>query len=124
MLLAAGILRVGEGNFEATLRAEVGAWLQEGENHILLCGMIGSRQGWVEAEYLRCPVGIEELAASVVQVPFFGAEVSLVPGVMGQAAANVPEVMRGEETAAVAYWTLAPRLACIVFPEPIPSGFI
>jgi 2-dehydro-3-deoxygalactonokinase len=96
-----GILRVGEGNFEAALRAEVGAWLQEGENHILLCGMIGSRQGWVEADYLRCPVGIEELAASVVQVPFFGAEVWLVPGVMGPAAANVPELMRGEETAAM-----------------------
>jgi 2-dehydro-3-deoxygalactonokinase len=98
-----GILRVGEGNFEEALRAEVGAWLQEGENHILLCGMIGSRQGWVEAEYLRCPVGIEELAGSIVQVPFFGAEVLLVPGVMGPAmgkdAANAPELMRGEETA-------------------------
>jgi len=96
-----GILRVGEGNFEEALRAEVGAWLQEGENHILLCGMVGSRQGWVEAEYLRCPVGIEELAASVVQVPFFGAQVWLVPGVMGPNAANAPELMRGEETAAM-----------------------
>ncbi|HXP11932.1 MAG TPA: 2-dehydro-3-deoxygalactonokinase [Acidobacteriaceae bacterium] len=96
-----GILRVGKGNFETALRAEVGAWLQEGENHILLCGMVGSRQGWIEAEYLRCPVGIEELAASLLQVPFFGAEVLLVPGVMGPAAATVPELMRGEETAAM-----------------------
>jgi 2-dehydro-3-deoxygalactonokinase len=96
-----GILRVAGGNFEEALRAEVGPWLQEGETHILLCGMIGSRQGWVEADYLRCPVGIEELAASVVQVPFFGAEVWLVPGVMGPAAANVPELMRGEETSAM-----------------------
>ncbi len=96
-----GILRVDEGNFEAALRAEVGAWLQEGENHILLCGMIGSRQGWVEAKYLRCPVGIEELAATVIQVPFFGADVLLVAGVMGSGAANVPELMRGEETAAM-----------------------
>ena len=78
-----GILRVDDGNFEAALRAEVGAWLAEGENHILLCGMIGSRQGWVEAEYLPCPVGIEELANAVVQVPFAGAEVRLVPGVIG-----------------------------------------
>jgi 2-dehydro-3-deoxygalactonokinase len=100
-----GILRVGPGNFEEALRAEVGAWLQEGENHVLLCGMIGSRQGWVEAEYLRCPVGIEELAVSVVKVPFFGAEVLLVPGVMGPVmgkdAAKAPELMRGEETAAM-----------------------
>jgi 2-dehydro-3-deoxygalactonokinase len=99
-----GILRV-EGNFEEALRAEVGAWLQQGEHHILLCGMVGSRQGWVETEYLRCPVGIEELAASVVRVPFVGAEVLLVPGVMGplagKDAAKPPELMRGEETAAM-----------------------
>jgi 2-dehydro-3-deoxygalactonokinase len=111
-----GILRVGEGNFEATLRTEVGAWLQEGENHILLCGMIGSRQGWMEAEYLRCPVGIEELAASVVQVPFFGAEVLLVPGVLGPAAANVPEVMRGEETAAMGIMDACAGSGLVCFP--------
>lgn len=107
-----GILRVGKGNFETALRAEVGAWLQEGENHILLCGMVGSRQGWVEADYLRCPVGIEELAASLAQVPFFGAEVLLVPGVMGPAAASVPELMRGEETAAMGILDAGAGLVC------------
>jgi 2-dehydro-3-deoxygalactonokinase len=96
-----GILRVGEGNFEEALRAEVGVWLAAGEKHILLCGMIGSRQGWVEAEYLPCPVGIAELAEAVVPVPFDGAKVRLVPGVIGPDAAGVPELMRGEETAAM-----------------------
>jgi 2-dehydro-3-deoxygalactonokinase len=96
-----GILRVGEGNFEEALRAEVGVWLAAGEKHILLCGMIGSRQGWVEAEYLPCPVGIAELAQAVVPVPFDGAKVRLVPGVIGPDAAGVPELMRGEETAAM-----------------------
>ena len=76
-----GILRVGEGNFEEALRAEVGVWLAAGEKHILLCGMIGSRQGWVEAAYLPCPAGISDLAKAVVAVPFSGAEVRLVPGV-------------------------------------------
>jgi 2-dehydro-3-deoxygalactonokinase len=96
-----GILHVGEGNFEEALRAEIGAWLAEGEKQILLCGMVGSRQGWVEAEYLPCPVGIAELAHAVVQVPFSGANVLLVPGVIGPDAAGVPELMRGEETAAM-----------------------
>ncbi len=96
-----GILRVGEGNFEEALRAEVGVWLAAGEKHILLCGMIGSRQGWVEAEYLPCPIGIAELADAVVRVPFEGAKVRLVPGVIGPDAAGVPELMRGEETAAM-----------------------
>jgi 2-dehydro-3-deoxygalactonokinase len=98
---AQGILHVSLGNFEAALRAEVGAWLEEGEQHVLLCGMIGSRQGWVEADYLPCPVGISDLADAVVRVPFSGAAVWLVPGVIGPDAAGVPEVMRGEETAAM-----------------------
>ena len=111
-----GILRVGKGNFETALRAEVAAWLQEGEDHILLCGMVGSRQGWVEADYLRCPVGIEELAASLVRVPFFGAKVLLVPGVMGPAAANVPELMRGEETAAMGILDAGAGAGLVCFP--------
>jgi 2-dehydro-3-deoxygalactonokinase len=96
-----GILSVGNGKFEEFLRAEIGPWLAEGEKKVLLCGMIGSRQGWVEAQYLPCPVGLSDLANAVLQVPFSGAEVRLVPGVMGSDAAGVPEVMRGEETAAM-----------------------
>jgi 2-dehydro-3-deoxygalactonokinase len=96
-----GILRVGNGNFAEALRAEIGAWLAEGETKVLLCGMIGSRQGWVEAQYLSCPVDISDLASAVVEVPFSGAEVWLVPGVIGPDAAGVPELMRGEETAAM-----------------------
>jgi 2-dehydro-3-deoxygalactonokinase len=111
-----GILRVGEGNFEDALRAEVGAWLAEGERHILLCGMIGSRQGWVEVEYLPCPVGIVELANAVVQVPFHGAEVRLVPGVIGPDAAGVPELMRGEETAAVGMLDACAGEGLVCFP--------
>jgi 2-dehydro-3-deoxygalactonokinase len=96
-----GILQVGDGDFAAALRAEIGAWLAEGEIHVLMCGMIGSRQGWVEAGYLACPAGISDLASAVTQVPFPEATVRLVPGVKGADVAGVPEVMRGEETAAM-----------------------
>ena len=96
-----GILRVDNGDFEEALRAEIGDWLAEGEKEVLLCGMIGSRQGWVEVEYLPCPAGISDLANAVVRVPFSAAEVWLVPGVIGPDAAGVPELMRGEETAAM-----------------------
>ena len=111
-----GILRVGEGNFEEALRAEVGVWLAAGEKHILLCGMIGSRQGWVEAEYLPCPVGIDELADAVVPVPFDGAKVRLVPGVIGPDAAGVPELMRGEETAAMGMLDACAGAGMVCFP--------
>jgi 2-dehydro-3-deoxygalactonokinase len=111
-----GILRVMEGNFEDTLRAEVGVWLAAGEKNILLCGMIGSRQGWVEAEYLPCPVGIEDLADALVPVPFEGANVRLVPGVIGPDAAGVPELMRGEETAAMGMLEACAAADLVCFP--------
>jgi 2-dehydro-3-deoxygalactonokinase len=111
-----GVLRVGEGNFEEALRTEVGDWLAEGEKHILLCGMIGSRQGWVEAEYLPCPVGTAELADAVIEVPFLGAEVRLVPGVIGPDAAGVPELMRGEETAAMGMLDACAGAGLVCFP--------
>src|SRR6202012_6229976 len=48
-----------------------------------------------------CPAGLDELADAVVPISFEGANVRLVPGVIGPDAAGVPEVMRGEETAAM-----------------------
>lgn len=94
-----GILAVSAGGFPATLEAAIGHWLDAGETRVLLSGMVGSRQGWVEAPYVPCPAGAAELAAGLVAAPFRrrGAEVRLVPGVSGRDAEGVPEVMRGEE---------------------------
>lgn len=93
-----GVLRIEEGRFPETLRANVSDWLASGEGRILLCGMVGSRQGWAEAKYLSCPVGIDDLAGALSEVPFDGAQVLLVPGVIGEDSFGAPEVMRGEET--------------------------
>jgi len=111
-----GILRIGSEGFTETLRAQVGPWLEDGEERILLCGMVGSRQGWVEASYLPCPVGISDLADAVVKVPFHGAEVLLVPGVVGPDSAGVPEVMRGEETEAMGVLESCDGCGLVCFP--------
>ncbi len=92
-----GILKVQDGRFADTLREEIGPWLAAGERHVLLSGMIGSRQGWVEAPYLPCPAGSAEIAAALVAIPFDWAEVRLVPGLSCTDPAGIPEVMRGEE---------------------------
>jgi 2-dehydro-3-deoxygalactonokinase len=112
----AGIMTIPEGGFPAALREAVGPWLAAGETRVLLCGMVGSRQGWVEAPYLRCPAGPEEIAAATVPVPFEGAEVGLVPGLSTQDAEGIPDVMRGEETKLVALagrLGRGPALACM-----------
>jgi 2-dehydro-3-deoxygalactonokinase len=98
LALPLGILSVDEGRFESALQDAVGPWLADGERRILMSGMIGSRQGWVEAPYLPCPAATADLARSLVPVPFAAAETLLVPGLSATDPADVPEVMRGEET--------------------------
>ncbi len=109
-----GILTVPTGGFPAALRDAIGPWLADGEAKVLLCGMVGSRQGWVEAPYLPCPAGPAEIAAATTPIPFEGAEIRLVPGLTTEDSAGIPDVMRGEETKLVALADIAgTALACL-----------
>jgi 2-dehydro-3-deoxygalactonokinase len=93
-----GVLHVADGRFAETLRAQVGDWLDRGEDRVLACGAVGSREGWREMPYLPCPIGVPDLARGTVVVPFAGAQVRLVPGVGYVDAQGVPDTMRSEET--------------------------
>ncbi len=96
---AQGILSVPEGGFAAVLDATIRPWLDAGEELVLLCGMIGSRQGWREVPYLACPAGPAEVAAAMAPLPLPGARrCLLVPGLSTRGPEGVPDVMRGEET--------------------------
>lgn len=99
---ANGITKVAPGGFPAALLETAGPWLRDGERHVLLCGMVGSRQGWVEAPYLPCPASPADIAAALIEVPFAEAQVKLIPGLSARDSARdsagTPEVMRGEET--------------------------
>jgi 2-dehydro-3-deoxygalactonokinase len=65
----------------------------------LASGMVGSRQGWLEAPYCPCPAGPQELAAHIAWVPDApgGLRLGIVPG-LSVDRARAPDVMRGEET--------------------------
>lgn len=115
-----GILEVPPGGFPAALAAAIGPWLAAGAGPVLLCGMVGSRQGWVEAPYLPCPAGPEEIAAALTRIPFAAAPTWLVPGLSTTDAAGVPDVMRGEETKLIGLLAAlgpgqddAPALVCL-----------
>lgn len=94
-----GILAVPEGGFAAELEAACGAWrAAHPDIPVLMSGMIGSRQGWVEAPYLPAPCALGELALHMITVPGSGGAVRIMPGVEAVSADGTPEVMRGEET--------------------------
>ena len=89
----------GKG-FEDSLLSSCGKWLSEyAKIPILMAGMIGSRAGWLETEYLSCPVSPRSVSASLVRGPDIASHpVYLVPGVTVRCVTDNPDVMRGEET--------------------------
>ena len=65
---------------------------------VFMCGMIGSREGWFETGYLKCPVTLEDLGRRLVEVPgSLNNPIFIVPGVCFATSAFT-DVMRGEET--------------------------
>ncbi|MEA3059825.1 MAG: 2-dehydro-3-deoxygalactonokinase [Sphingomonadales bacterium] len=85
-----GALSVPKGEFPAAV-AEIRTRL--GDLPLLLAGMAGSNRGWVDAPYVPCPIGIDDLVKNLV---WAGEREAIIPGVsfVGQGRADI---MRGEE---------------------------
>jgi 2-dehydro-3-deoxygalactonokinase len=93
-----GIMAVVGGDFAAALESVIGDWLDQEAEPILMSGMIGSRQGWVEAPYVSCPARPAEVAAALADVTWGrGRRGFICPGLTCRDADGVPDVMRGEE---------------------------
>lgn len=95
---AIGILSVANSEFAEALEHEAGDWISLGDGPILMSGMIGSRQGWVEAPYAECPAGVEEIGRALCEVRFDAYRAWIAPGLSCRDSAGVTDVMRGEET--------------------------
>jgi 2-dehydro-3-deoxygalactonokinase len=95
----AGILAIEDGAFEEALETLVGDWLDaHPAAPVVLSGMIGSRQGWLEAPYLSCPAAVDDIANGLTPIALArGRNVFLAPGLSTRGADGVPDVMRGEE---------------------------
>lgn len=107
-----GILNVASGDFAAALQGQVGDWIAAAPKAtVLMCGMIGSRQGWVEAPYAPVPADVDDLARRLVAVKAMGRTLRIVPGVSGPALSGGHDVMRGEETQVFGVVAASPPLA-------------
>lgn len=94
-----GILKVGAGNFEASLGALL-ATLELDAADVLMSGMVGSRNGWHQVPYLDTAHPLAELPDALIDIasPFAGVQCRIVPGYQAVDAYGTPDVMRGEET--------------------------
>lgn len=92
--------------YESALLSLVAQWLPEGKRiPVVACGMVGSRQGWIEAPYraVPCtPLGPGLIAPATTDQRL---SVRIIPGLKQMRPADV---MRGEETQIAGFMALNP----------------
>lgn len=109
-----GLVTVTDGNFEAVLERHLAALKAPGDLPVVICGMAGSRAGWVEAPYMGLPAGLDAIADAVVAVPA-RRRVIMVPGI-ARRDPSAPDVIRGEETKLFGLVRGGTRDAVVVMP--------
>jgi 2-dehydro-3-deoxygalactonokinase len=98
-----GVSALQKGQHRDVFLRQCGHWLKaEPDAPVLLVGMVGSREGWVEAPYATCPAGPAEIAQALVPVDLEnGRKGYVIPGLFCEPAPGAADVMRGEETLAL-----------------------
>jgi 2-dehydro-3-deoxygalactonokinase len=115
----AGVASLKKGEHKDVFRRACSAWLER-ESHlpVALVGMVGSREGWVEAPYAVCPAGPEDVARAMIEVDLGdGRTGRVVPGLTCAPAPGAADVMRGEETLAFGA-SVQDGLICLVGTHP------
>lgn len=101
-----GLRHLPDGGFDAALSAITAGWPPLPR---LACGMVGSRNGWLEVPYNELPADTAQLARAVRSLRAKdGLDVHIVPGLHNR---QGPDVMRGEETQLIGALARRPALA-------------
>ena len=84
---------------ETILREALAGWRNQGDpDAIRLTGMVGSRNGWVEAPYVECPADASGWARGAARLDLDGIPVVIAAGLACTRPGGAHDVMRGEET--------------------------
>ncbi|GLQ57805.1 2-dehydro-3-deoxygalactonokinase [Devosia nitrariae] len=112
-----GMGRLERDQFPAALTEviEAGGSKANEPAEVLITGMAGARQGWMEAPYLDAPTDLRGLAAGAVSptVPESALSVRILPGAC-QKTPCAENVMRGEETQLLGLSRLLPGFSGVV----------
>ena len=98
-----GIKFVKDNNFENTFINLIEKWLiKDKKIDVLASGMLGARQGWIEAPYEKAPCKLNNI--SYISPILFDDRISLKI-FSGISQNDPPDVMRGEETQVAGFLT-------------------
>lgn len=92
-----GMTTAARTGFAEVLNAHLAATDAPDDIPVLICGMAGARQGWIEAGYIDVPAQIDSVLKGAVRIPGETRDIRILPG-LAQRAETAPDVIRGEET--------------------------
>lgn len=92
-----GLITAQQKGFSTILEGHLAALGAPEALPVIICGMAGSRQGWLEAPYVTVPSPLNAILAGAAKVPGQHRDIRIVPG-LAQRQIDAPDVMRGEET--------------------------
>jgi 2-dehydro-3-deoxygalactonokinase len=94
-----GMGKLTRDAYPSVLSALIAPHVGDAAIDVLICGMAGARQGWMEAPYLETPAVFSGFMAGAVRPETAGTKFApqILPGIC-QRAAGREDVMRGEET--------------------------
>ncbi len=92
-----GLLSLTRDRFGDVLETHLAAMQAPPSLPVVICGMAGSRQGWIEVPYVDTPAGLDEVLQRAMPVPGARRDIRIIAG-LAQRDAAAPDVMRGEET--------------------------
>ncbi|MDP9128183.1 MAG: 2-dehydro-3-deoxygalactonokinase [Pseudomonadota bacterium] len=111
------------GDYSAFLERELAAWLtSKPKASVLMCGMVGSREGWVPTPFAPLPVSFDDLAARLYHLTpeqrgsLPDCDIAIVPGISTCQTDGRFDVIRSEEVkalGALANLGLSDALLCI-----------
>lgn len=103
-----GMGKIARADFPSVLNELIGDRVS-GATDVVICGMAGARQGWLEAPYVDTPADLHGLLSRSVRPE--GADARFMPRILPGVAQRTPgreDVMRGEETQLLGLLALQP----------------
>jgi 2-dehydro-3-deoxygalactonokinase len=98
-----------QGQFERVFDSLLAKWAAHPlESPVVLCGMVGSTIGWIQAPYLACPAKPEDIATACATLR--DGRIRIIPGLSCRNRFDAPDFMRGEETQILGAMALQPAL--------------
>src|SRR6266702_1592952 len=92
-----GMMAAAKPGFAAVLQSHLDAVGAASDLPVVICGMAGARQGWVEAGYIDTQAHVASILDRAVPVSGQSRDIRILPGI-AQRDPKAPDVMRGEET--------------------------